>query len=80
MTTTTPTTDPRNAPALVAGSECNGVALFIPDSNGDLVDIEYLCATCAWNNPVTDGALRWPAFDFGDFGAYCRECQRAINA
>jgi len=76
---TTTTHDQRNAPALVTGSECNGVALFIADSGGDLVEIEYLCATCAWNNPATDGALRWPAFDFGESGAYCRECKRAIN-
>ena len=72
-------TEERNRPAIVNGSERQGVALFIADADGNLVDIEYLCSADAWNAPGAEGALWWPAFDFGDSGAYCRECSVMID-
>ena len=71
----------RNALAIVQGSERSALALFITDSNGDLVDIEYLCRySCAASMPdALAGALPWPAFDFGEYGAYCRDCGEVIE-
>jgi hypothetical protein len=73
-------TDPDNAPAIVQGSEGRGVALFHADRYGDIVDITYLCIVDSWNDSRADGALEWPCFDFGDFGAYCEECGDVIEA
>jgi len=67
-------------PAIVQGSERQGVAIFIEDERGDLVDIEYLCVACAWGCADAEGALRWLGFDFGDGGAYCSECGQIIEA
>ena len=66
-------------PAIVQGSERAGVAIFIEDARGDLVDIEYLCGDCALDTPEATGALIWPAFDFGQSGAYCRQCHEMIE-
>ena len=64
------------APAIVSGDEMRATAYFIEESNGDLVDIEYECVDCE-DSPCD--ALPWPAFDFGDSGAYCRECGAIIQ-
>ena len=71
----------RNVPAIVQGSERSAYAIFVEDAQGDLVDILYYCrySACADSAP-SDGALPWPAFDFGDSGAYCEACHEAIDA
>ena len=63
-------------PARVQGSEKRAIAYFIEDSRGDLVDIEYHCEDC-YGTEVYD-YLPWPAFDFGDGGAYCHECGEPV--
>jgi len=71
--------DERNRPAVVNGSARSGVALFETDAIGDLVAITYLCAADAWADARADGALPWPAFDFGGYDACCGECGATIN-
>ena len=66
-------------PAIVNGNVRQGVAIFIENDAGDLVDIDYLCSADAWHNPLADGALDWPAFDFGEVTVRCFECGRIIN-
>ena len=69
------------APARVSGKHGHGIALFVEDSRGDLVDIEYLCTDCARDadDPAIYTADLWPVFDFGDSGAYCKRCERRIG-
>ena len=78
---TMPTDTEQNAPAIVQGSERSALAFFVTDSRGDLVDIEYLCRySCAATEPdALASALPWPAFDFGEYGAYCRDCGELIE-
>lgn len=65
-------------PASVQGNHQRGIAIFIENANGDLVDIEYLCQPCAY---VEDWSGNdWPCFDFGDAGAYCRKCGAIIES
>lgn len=66
-------------PAKVTGSEMRGVAFFIEDWRGDLVDIEYECEDCA-SVAQHMTALPWPGFDFGASGSYCRNCHAMIDA
>lgn len=74
------TTDPRNAPAIVQGSECRAVALFHTDVHGDLVDITYVCLADAESDSRADGALPWPGFDWSpDYASYCETCGCAID-
>lgn len=68
-----------NRPARVQGSHGRGLAIIVADARGDLVDIEYLCAWCARESNLWGDALDWPAFDFGESGAWCRECGEQID-
>lgn len=74
------------SPAIVQGrgryaQSANVIALFIEDESGDLVDIEFLCSTCAYARPEAEGALSLPAFDWStDSASYCRECRVCVNA
>lgn len=72
--------DERNAPAIVQGSEQSAYAVFVTDNGGNLVDILYYCrySDCSDDQDVGD-ALPWPAFDFGDSGAYCDACHEMID-
>jgi len=71
-------------PAIVQGhgryvDGANVIALFIEDDRGDLVDIEYLCQSCAYNDPASEGALPWPVYDWGSGTARCSQCFVAVN-
>jgi hypothetical protein len=66
-----------NRPARVSGEYGRALAVFAADGIGDLVDIEYLCRDCVDAETWTD-ALDYPFFDFGDGGAYCRDCEEQI--
>ena len=65
-------------PARVNGRvQSNAIALFVDDSRGDLVDIEYLCQDCAREEGFSGDS--WPVFDFWESGAYCRQCSAQID-
>ena len=66
-------------PAVVQGSERSAYALFVEDEQGSLADILYLCNVDGWGSPLVDGALDWPAFEFGDSQACCTVCGLLIN-
>lgn len=66
-------------PAIVQGNTRSAIALFIEDERGDLVDIHYVCMIDAASDPDTDGALLWPAYDFGDSQVRCIKCNRLIQ-
>lgn len=61
--------------ALVQGNEARGVAEFVEDSRGNLVDVIYHCVDCAM--PSTE-PLPWPAYSFPDYDVVCT-CGRVIN-
>ena len=65
------------APAIVHGNDRRATAYFIQDSNGDLVDIEFVCT---YHTDPAAGALPWPAFEFSsDYNTCCRECGGTIH-
>lgn len=63
-------------PAYVRGRVTNGYAYFVEDERGNLVDIEYVCQDC---HEIDNAIPWWPAFDFGEYGAYCKRCDRRID-
>jgi hypothetical protein len=66
-----------NAPARVRGAYGRALVLFEADAIGNLLDIAYLCRDCVDAETWTD-ALDYQFFDFGDGGAYCRDCEEQI--
>lgn len=72
-------------PAIVQGrgrgaDGVNVVALFIEDANGDLLDIEHLCSTCAFSSPRVDSRpLPLPGYDWPDYDSHCCECGVLVN-
>lgn len=64
-------------PAIVQGSEERGLAIFVEDERGDLVDIHYVCYSCSLDCHKTEyeNALPWPAYDWPDYCVYCEDCE-----
>ncbi len=69
-------------PAYVKGNASDGIAVFIEDARGDLVDIEYYCGYGQCGRGATEGLeiLNWPAYQWPDgYSVYCAECGDPIN-
>lgn len=67
-------------PAIVRGSEMDAIAVFIEDSHGDLVEINYYCGFIGCDFALNGVMpLPWPAYDFGDSDIHCVKCGELIN-
>mgnify|MGYP001564767302 CR=1 len=70
-------------PAIVRGNQESAIAVFIEDSRGDLVDIEFYCITdgrCGKGHLAGTAPLVWPAFAFStDYDVHCNACGVLIN-